>query len=277
MKRLEQYDAYPVLTHLIFCDTSFNCRGYVEPQEVAELAADIKSRGLKDPIDLQMACDVPGGLPPGKEYRIVAGHCRFLAVTVHLGKTEIAAKIHKGLSELDARIHNLSENDKRKNLNPLQEAMGLHEIIKNYPPGTSALKIYTDLGKPARWFTDRVAMLDLPEEVQQMIAAGRVKLYDIAVIQRRGTAAGQIEYARAIADSKRGPGKKSVITADTPVRSFKRRRAKAEINALIEQCLNFGVVLDGNRALAWAAGYLSDAEIQSDIAGIIALNSSPQT
>ncbi len=265
MQRLEQYDAFPVPTHLIHCDSNFNCRGYIEPQEVGELAADIKLRGLKDPIDLQPACDVPGGLPPGKEYRVVAGHCRFIAVTVHLEWKEIAAKIHHGLTELQARIHNLQENDKRKNLNPLQEAFALQAIIAQYPTGTSARQIYMDLGKPRRWFTNRVDMLNFPEEIQQMIAAGRIKLHDIEIIKRRATPEYQLKYAKAIADSKRGRGKKCVFAGTPLLRTFKRRRSKLEINALIDQCLNLGITLAGTRALAWAAGYLSDADIQYDI------------
>lgn len=265
MKRLEQYDAYPVPTRLVHCDHSWNCRGYFEPQSVAELAADIAARGLKDPIDLQPGTDVPGGLPGDKAWRVVGGHRRFIAVTMYLKWPTIPAKIHEGLSELEARIHNLQENDKRKNLNPLQEAIALDAIIREYPAGTPARRIYTDLGKDSRWFTYRVALLDLPEEIQQMIAAGRISLTDIEIIKRRADPAAQIKYAQALAASKKGRGHKHAPLASHLTRSFKRRRNKAEINAMIETCLNLGINLTGTRALAWAAGYLSDADIHLDI------------
>lgn len=264
MERLPQYDAFPIAVADIYCDSGFNCRGIIDPQSVAELADDIKARGLTDPIDVQPACDVIGGLPPGYKFRCLAGHRRYEAVTRFLGWTSIPAKVRSGLDECKARIFNFNENDKRTNLNPLQEALALREIIRCYPPGTLKKQIWGDLKKSNRWFQHRVEMLELPEEVQEMIAAGRVKLYDIEIIRRHHEPETQIRVATEIADCKRGRGRKREIKNPELVRTFKRHRGKQEINALIQRCLEAGVVLDGNRCLAWAAGSLTDAEIEKD-------------
>ena len=256
---------------VIYCDSSWNCRGDFSTQSVADLADDIRNRGLNEPIDIQPVCDTPG-LPPGFLFRVVCGHRRFTAWTTYLQRSRIPARIHRGLTEREARIKNLKENDERENLNPLQEALALRQIIREYPSKTPIVTIYTDLKKSFRWFQSRVQLLELPEEVQQLIAARRIAAHEIEVVRRGKTSEKQIEIAHRLVAAKRGRGLKRFNLDESLFRKFRRVRGKEEINSMIGRILELELDhrMSAARVLAWAAGYVSDSEIDGDISKILA-------
>ncbi|NJL71419.1 MAG: ParB N-terminal domain-containing protein [Candidatus Competibacteraceae bacterium] len=111
---IEKYTTQMIDRSKIYADDRFNCRGEITVTSVAELARDIQTRGLDYPVTVQPASDVKGGLPAGFEYRIIAGHRRFIATRV-IGWQQVPCMIKSGMDEVEARITNLGENSNERN------------------------------------------------------------------------------------------------------------------------------------------------------------------
>jgi ParB/RepB/Spo0J family partition protein len=264
MERLAEYDTFAIDCKLVYYDHSFNCRGDFTLQSVKDLADSIAQVGrLLTPLWVQPACDVSGGVPDGYEYRLLAGHRRYRAITTFLKWPTIPATVFHGLTDRQARILNLTENLERKDLNPLEEALALRTL---YPEGGTLREMAKELKRDVGWVQKRVWILGMPEQIQQMVAARRVTMLDLQLIRKRPTVESQIEAANAIAASKRGRGRKAVFTGQKYLRTFRRRRNKTEINEKIARMLNAGLTNHlAGVALAWCAGRVSDEELDAAI------------
>ena len=91
------------------------------------------------------------------------------------------AMIRAGLSDHEARMLNFVENLERKDLNILEEARALARL---YPEGVSLRVAAKELKRPTRWVHDRQRLLTLPEEVQQLAAAGLLGHVNVKVLAR---------------------------------------------------------------------------------------------
>lgn len=261
-ERLPQYDVFAVPVRSIYYDESRNCRGAFTLQSVEDLSKSIAELGrLTHPVWLQPAADAEG-IPPGFDYRLLAGHRRYKAATVYLKWDTIPSMVIAGLSDRQARLYNFSENLERKDLNPLEEALAIRTL---FPDGASVRAAAEELKRDTRWVHARLRLLRVPDEVQQMVAARRVTLLDLEIICKKTTPEEQIKAAQSLAASKRGRGRKTVFEGDALIRTFKRRRTKEEVNAKIEKMFAFGTPDIASRALAWAIGAISDEQIDEDI------------
>lgn len=270
-ERLENYDVVAVPCDRTYFDESFNCRGEFTLQSVEDLAASITEIGrLLAPVWVQPAADVPG--LEGYDFRLVAGHRRYRAVTVYLKWTTIPAMILSGLTERQARLLNFTENLERKDLNPLEEALTIRNL---YPGDVSVRTVARELKKDTKWVNYRLRLLKLPEEVQQLVAARRVTLLDLEIVCRRSTPAEQIKVAEELAASKRGRGRNAVFQGTPHLRSFRRRRNKSEINAKIAKMFGLGVHGLAPRVAAWCAGFVTDEELDAEIEETARENENP--
>src|ERR1019366_295766 len=137
----------------IFSDEEFNCRGFIAPSDVVDLARDIASEGLLSPIVVQPAGDVTEHkMPRGKFWRIIAGHRRYAAMFLINKTPMIPCIVRTGLNPVKALILNLGENNNRKSLNILQEARAL-ERLKNQ--GLGQTEIAQALKVPRPWVQTR--------------------------------------------------------------------------------------------------------------------------
>jgi ParB/RepB/Spo0J family partition protein len=266
MERLAQYDVLPLPCGRIYYDSSFNCRGEFTLQSVEDLSKSIIEIGrLLSPVWVQPAADV-AEMPEGYDWRLVAGHRRYKAATVYLKWPTIPATIFTGLTERQARLLNFTENLERKDLNPLEEALTIRSL---FPAGTSAAAAARELKRDHSWVCKRLRILTVPEQVQQMIAARRVTLLDLEIICRKDTPEAQIKAAEALAASKRGRAKKADFgDGEKLLRSFRRRRNKSEINAVVAQMFELGIQVNQPLAplvAAWCAGTVSDEELQAQM------------
>lgn len=149
----------------IYADLTFNCRGHIDPASCAELAKDIKNKGLVQPVMVQ-----PYDKVPGKKFRIVMGHRRHMAHQINHAET-IRAIVKEGLSDLDARVLNICENIQRQDLNILQEAMSIDSLRRG---GWNELQTADKIGMSRGWVQVRFMLLDLPIEIQHEAAAGLI-------------------------------------------------------------------------------------------------------
>lgn len=264
LKRVEQCDVFSVPVRLIYADPDFNCRNAFTLQSVKSLADNIAARGLDFPVVLQRVEDTKTLIPAGYSWRLIVGFRRFVAVTTFLKWEEIKASIRVGITDQEAAILNVTENLERKDLNPLEEAQAL---ARRFKPGTTLREIAKAMNRDTRWVHQRLRLMELPEEIREKVAAGLLTLLDVDVLvqlpsDEQGQAAQELLAAR-------GKRKRKLNVNPKFRRKFQYRRGKEEINARIAQLIEAG--LDGlaPRSLAWCAGYISDDDLDCDIASAI--------
>lgn len=261
LERIPEYDTFNIPAIEIYYDTEFNCRGEFTISSLAPLADSIDKHGLEFPVVVQPSCDV-SDIPKGFNYRLVAGHRRFKAMTTVLKWQHVPAQIRNGLSPHQAKILNITENLQRMDLNPLEEA---YIVGRLHEEGMYQRQIAAELGRDQKWVLYRLKILKLPEEVRQMVAAKRITLLDVEIISQQPPHL-QLEAALAIEKSKRGRGKRAVFEGTEYRRSFRRRRRKVEIVEMIRNLMDLRVEtkVSATRALAWAAGFITDDELAAD-------------
>ena len=257
-----QYQVTELPIAKILSDSDFNCRGTILPMDVIDLVRDIEQHGLQFPIAVQPIADADVKVPSDYDYRIIAGHRRFVAFRI-MKRTKIPAMIKRGLSEIDARLLNLGENLKRMDLNLLQEARAISRLRDL---GLNRRQTGEVLGVSTSWVQVRFNLLDLPDEIQQEAAAGLLnqqqikQIYGLKDITRQYDAVKKIKNARLKGEQGISVGK---TAAQDPFK--KKRQAKNNIQDMIGHMSNtigFGL---HTRGLAWCNGEISSAELFFDI------------
>ncbi len=269
---LEQNASYAVLDipmSILYHDDTFNCRGVIAPMDVATLAKAIDTNGLQFPITVQPVCDIEGAplrdeLTKQKiEYRIIAGHRRHKACTC-LGWKSIPCMIRRGLSEAQARVLNLSENFDREDLNIVQEAEALkHLELAGIPRDDVA----TMINKSSGWVQVRYYLLRMPKPIQEEAAAGFLNQYQIKKLYSMETEEEMFDAVKKIKDAKAKGEKPPEVGGrkkkSTTVKKERKRGEMSDMQDIIRGALGNG---RDTRALAWAAGEISTAELFADIA-----------
>lgn len=129
-----------------------------------ELADSIKEQGLLSPIIVR---------PQDKNrYEIVAGERRFVAAGL-AGLTEVPVIIRQ-LDDKKTLALALIENLQREGLNPIDEALGIDRLVKefDYTHEQAAQAI----GRSRAATTNALRLLNLAEEVQQMLRVGEIDM-----------------------------------------------------------------------------------------------------
>lgn len=129
-----------------------------DKEGLEELAASILKNGLLQPI---LVREYGAG-----RYQIIAGERRFRASKL-AELSEIPAIILDRDDEAVAKIA-LIENIQREDLNPLEEAMAFAALFKEY--GMTQEELSSEVGKSRSAIANAVRLLDLPEEIQGMVA-----------------------------------------------------------------------------------------------------------
>lgn len=257
MKRLEEYDTYATPIKDIFYDPDFNCRDEFTLDSVKELADSIGRHGLTYPVIVQ-----PWDKPPYK-YRLLAGHRRFKAITTFLAWETVPASLRASLTEWEARKLNFVENLERKDLNLLEEAKAIQRL---FPDGASISEVKAELNRPYRWAYIRLRLLQLPEKIQQMVAAGRLLKCDIETIDRvEAGPEAQLEVAEAIIrDRKQRRARKPAERGKLPNAGHKMK-TREQINEMVAKMLEMGIIGLPPRVAAWCAGHITDADLIADL------------
>lgn len=127
---------------------------------IAELADSIAEHGVLQPLLVRPL--VNGG------YQLIAGERRWRASRA-AGLTEVPVII-KALTDEEAAVISLIENLQRENLNPVEEAYGFAELIKEF--GLTQEDAAKKVGKSRTAVTNALRILKLPEKVIEMIREG---------------------------------------------------------------------------------------------------------
>jgi len=141
--------------------SKFQPRKTISPQELEELSASIKEKGIIQPIVVRRR---------GEGYEVVAGGRRFEAAK-SLGVKKIPT-IVKDLSDEETFIFAIVENLQRKNLNPLEEAEAIKRLIDEF--SFTLEEVGKFLGKDKSFIANALRLLRLPPDIKEALARGTI-------------------------------------------------------------------------------------------------------
>ena len=133
-----------------------------------ELAQSIREQGVMQPILVRPADDENGQ----KVYEIIAGERRFRAAGI-AGLQEMPV-IVKNVDDRTAAAMALIENMQREDLNPLEEAQGIHRLITDF--NFTHEQAASAVGRSRSAVTNLLRLLNLTRPVQTMLVAGDIDM-----------------------------------------------------------------------------------------------------
>ena len=160
-----------------------------DDETLAELSASIAEHGLLQPIAVRPK--------PSGGYLIVAGERRWRASRM-AGLTEVPV-IVKDVTDEQAMELALVENLQREDLDPVEEAAGIRELMTrcNLTQEQAARK----LGKSRSALANSLRLLSLPETVLELLKSGFITIGHAKVVLGLPTLELQEEAAQMIADN----------------------------------------------------------------------------
>lgn len=129
--------------------------------KLEELAQSIKSHGIIQPIVLRKI---------DKGYEIVAGERRYRAAR-KAGLKKVPCVVRELTDEQNMLVA-IIENMQREDLNPIEEAEGLNNMIEIY--GLTQEQISKSVGKSRPYISNAIRLLKLPEEVIEYTKSGEL-------------------------------------------------------------------------------------------------------
>ncbi len=130
-----------------------------DQEKLRELAASIRQHGVIQPILVRRW---------GNRFQIISGERRFQACKL-AGVTHIPA-VMKEIDDREALLAGLIENIQREDLNPVEEAQAMREILLKH--GLTHDQLAEKLGRSRSALTNRLRILHLPADIQKLIADG---------------------------------------------------------------------------------------------------------
>jgi len=136
-------------------------RRVFQAERLAELAQSIRSNGIIQPLVVR---------PAGGRYQLIAGERRWRAAKL-AGIEEVPVNI---LDVPDERLLEVSlvENIQREDLNPIDTAIAFSTLAKEF--SLSAEEIGRRTGKDRTTIVNSIRLLQLPEDLQQLVAERRL-------------------------------------------------------------------------------------------------------
>jgi len=126
-----------------------------------ELAESIKSQGVMQPVLVRP-------LAGGADYEIIAGERRVRAARL-AGLDEVPVLV-KDVADEAAAVMALIENMQREDLNPLEEAQGLHRLVSEFK--LTHEQAAAAVGRSRSAASNLLRLLNLAAPVQQLLMAG---------------------------------------------------------------------------------------------------------
>jgi len=166
-------------------------RSRMDESSLMELAESIKSQGIMQPILVR---------PIGSgKYEIIAGERRFRASKL-AGLEEVPVLV-RAVPDESALAMALIENIQREDLNPLEEALGVQRLIREF--NLTHEDAARAIGRSRSATSNMLRLLNLAEPVQTMLLAGDIEMGHARALLAL-TAAEQIACANEVVN-KRSP------------------------------------------------------------------------
>jgi ParB family chromosome partitioning protein len=173
---VEQIDPNPLQPRRSFPDATLK-----------ELADSMRASGLVQPVLVRRA---------GERFQLVVGERRWRAAK--LAGIEAVPAVIRDLGDREALELALTENLLREDLNPLDAARGLRSLQESF--GLTHEEIAARLGVDRSTVTNSLRLLRLPEEVQLLLAEGKITAGHARSLVAVDSPTEQVRLARLIAD-----------------------------------------------------------------------------
>jgi ParB family chromosome partitioning protein len=179
-----------------------------DPDSIARLAESLKATGQLQPI--RVAWREQQG-----RYTIIAGERRWRAAQL-AGMSSVACVIHENLpTAAELLAMQIIENLQREDLRPIEQARAFHRLMGIN--GWSARQLARELSLTQSSVARALALLDLPEPVQELVEQGTLPAATACEVGRLEQPEDQIEIAKRIVSEK--------LTRDEAAEAIRARKA----------------------------------------------------
>src|SRR5882672_7816384 len=145
--------------------SSFQPRSVFDDAKLDELARSIRANGVVQPLLLRRK---------GSRFELIAGERRWRAAQM-AGLTKVPAIVRSVSDEKLLEIA-LIENIQREDLNPIEEARAYKKLIDAL--GLTQETVAERVGRDRSYVTNYLRLLRLPEDLQELLQAGRLSTGD---------------------------------------------------------------------------------------------------
>jgi ParB family chromosome partitioning protein len=179
-----------------------------DPDSIARLAESLKATGQLQPI--RVAWREEQG-----RYTIIAGERRWRAAQL-AEMSSVACMIHDSLpTPAELLAMQIIENLQREDLRPIEQARAFRRLMEIN--GWSARQLARELSLTQSSVARALALLDLPESVQELVEQGTLPAATACEVGRLDRADDQVEIAKQIVSER--------LTRDEAAEAIRARRA----------------------------------------------------
>ncbi len=204
----------------------YQARKVFTDEEIKELADSIASEGLIQPLLVRQT----------KEgYELIAGERRLRACRM-LGLKKVVVVVQTA-SDASAAVKGLIENLQRSDLNPIEEARGIWNLMENFHLTQEAVS--QRIGKPRSSIANSLRLLKLPDEVQGYISKGLISMGHAKVLTSIDDNAHMLILARQIIEKGL-----NVRNTEDAVRRLKNSTARRTSGSLLSNVAENAVIRD---------------------------------
>ena len=197
----------------------FQPRRDFDPAALAELADSIRVQGVVQPVVVTPSAD--------GRYVIVAGERRWRAAQ-QAGLAEVPVVVRDVADDRELLELALVENLQRSDLNPIEEALAFQALAHEF--GHSQEEIASRVGKARPTIANSLRLLNLPEQVQDLIRAGRLSAGQARPLLALTRPADQIGLAERAA--REGlTARQLEALAQSPTGGRRRKEAPADVHS----------------------------------------------
>lgn len=194
---------------------SFQPRTVFNEEKLAELADSIKEHGVVQPV-------VVRPLAAG-EYELVVGERRLRACQ-KLGMKKIPAVIKEFSNQQMIEI-GLVENIQRQDLNPVEEAKAYYRLINEFK--LTQEEVALRVGKSRSFVANLVRLLNLPADILDMLAQGKLSIGQARPLLSLPAEAEQLRLAQVLLEKNMTAREaERVVQELTETRSSPRRKKR---------------------------------------------------
>ncbi len=248
----------------------YQARTEFDEEQISQLADSIASEGLLQPLLVRQLKD--------GNYELLAGERRLRACK-KIGMKKVVACVQNA-SDASSAAKGLIENLQRADLNPLEEARGISNMMENFHLTQEAVS--QRLGKSRSTVANSLRLLKLPDEIQGYIAKGLITLGHAKVILGIEDAVQQTIIARRIIENdlnvrntedalKRMKTSSERITPGTSIATAAQNAVIRDIQNKISSRLNANVEIKHNQKRGKIViSYIGNDDLQRilDIIGV---------
>jgi ParB family chromosome partitioning protein len=163
----------------------FQPRKGFDDDELAALSASIKSHGVLQPLVVRQV---------GDRYQLVAGERRLRAARA-AGLSSVPVTV-VNFNDQEALEAALIENIQRADLNPIEKAQGFKDYLDRYKMTHEQLAGRLGLARPT--ITNLVALLELPQELQDAVRVGQLTTGHAKILKGITDPARQLQLSKEI-------------------------------------------------------------------------------